>query len=63
MEVPLRRSALCLATLTLVATTPNLIVNGELERTGHVGFGFFSFTPFGLPILLVGIAYMCFARR
>jgi di/tricarboxylate transporter len=27
------------------------------------GFRFFSFTPFGVPVLLLGIVYMCFARR
>jgi len=41
----------------------NLVVNGELERHGIEGFRFFSFTPFGLPILILGIIYMSFARR
>ena len=48
---------------TLVATAPNLVVNSELERHGVPGFSFFSFTPFGLPILVLGIIYMTFARR
>ena len=26
-------------------------------------FSFFSFTPFGVPILVLGIIYMTFARR
>ena len=49
--------------MTLVATAPNLVVNGELERHGVQGFRFFSFTPFGVPVLLLGILYMSFARR
>ena len=49
--------------LTLVATAPNLVVNAELIRQGAQGFGFFSFTPFGLPLLGLGILYMLFARR
>src|SRR5262249_17882011 len=49
--------------MTLVATAPNLVVNSELERHGVEGFRFFSFTPFGLPILLLGILYMSVARR
>lgn len=56
-------AALISGMMTLVATAPNLIVNGELEREGVEGFRFFSFTPFGLPILLLGIIYMSVARR
>src|SRR5262249_27289574 len=49
--------------ITLVATAPNLVVNSELVRHGERGFHFFSFTPFGLPILGLGILYMLVARR
>jgi di/tricarboxylate transporter len=49
--------------LTLVATAPNLVVNSELVRYGADGFQFFSFTPFGVPVLILGIIYMLFARR
>jgi len=34
-----------------------------LVRQGAAGFSFFSFTPFGLPILVLGILYMLVARR
>ncbi|WP_043816638.1 SLC13 family permease [Rubrivivax gelatinosus] len=30
---------------------------------GHAGFGFFDFTPMGLVLLVLGIAYMLLARR
>jgi di/tricarboxylate transporter len=63
LMMPLSFAALISGMLTLVATAPNLVVNGELERHGIEGFGFFSFTPFGLPILALGILYMCFAHR
>lgn len=63
LMMPLSVAALISGMMTLVATAPNLIVNGELERHGMEGFGFFSFTPFGLPILLLGILYMSVARR
>ena len=49
--------------MTLVATPPNLVVNAELVRQGHAGFGFFAITPFGLVILLIGVAYMLMARH
>ena len=61
--MPLSFAALISGMMTLVGTPPNLVVNGELLREGYDGFGFFSFTPFGLPILLLGIGYMTLARR
>ncbi len=61
--MPLSMAALISGMTTLVATAPNLVVNAELERTGATGFRFFSFTPFGLPILVLGIIYMLFARK
>jgi di/tricarboxylate transporter len=63
LMMPLSVAALISGMLTLVATAPNLVVNAELARHGIPGFGFFSFTPFGVPVLAVGIGYMAFARR
>jgi di/tricarboxylate transporter len=61
--MPLSMAALISGMMTLVATTPNLIVSSELERSGFEGFNFFAFTPFGVPILGMGIVYVLFARR
>ena len=63
LMMPLSFAALISGMLTLVATAPNLVVNAELIRQGAQGFGFFSFTPFGLPLLALGIVYMLIARR
>ena len=63
LMMPLSMAALISGMMTLVATTPNLVVNAELTRHDTAGFHFFSFTPFGLPILVLGIVYMSFARR
>ena len=49
--------------LTLVATTPNLVLNSALGYAGYEGFRFFDFTPIGVVVLAGGIAYMLFARR
>lgn len=49
--MPLSVAALISGMMTLVATVPNLVVNAELARHGLAGFGFFGFTPFGLPML------------
>lgn len=67
LMMPISFAALISGMMTLVATAPNLVVNSELVR--HFGgdytkgFQFFSFTPFGLPILILGVVYMVFARR
>ncbi|PZV17433.1 MAG: SLC13 family permease [Pseudanabaena sp.] len=63
LMMPLSFTALISGMMTLVATAPNLVVNAELIRTGAKGFSFFSFTPFGVTILILGIIYMIFARR
>lgn len=63
LMMPLSMAALISGMMTLVATAPNLVVHGELIRQGHAGFAFFSFTPFGAPLLVLAILYMLFARR
>jgi di/tricarboxylate transporter len=63
LMMPLSVAALISGMLTLIATAPNLVVNSELARHGLAEFHFFSFTPFGLPVLVLGIFYMLFARR
>lgn len=63
LMMPLSSAALISGMMTLIATAPNLVVSSELERHGFEGFRFFSFAPFGIPILFVGTAYMLFARR
>lgn len=63
LMMPLAFAGLISGMLTLVATPPNLVINSELRRAGLDGFGFFSFTPLGLAVLLLGIGYMLVARR
>lgn len=63
LMMPLSFAGLISGMLTLVGTPPNLVVNSELAREGYAGFGFFDFTPAGLLVLVLGIAYMLVARR
>lgn len=63
LMMPMSVAALISGMMTLVGTAPNLVVNSELTRQGADGFHFFSMTPFGVPILALGIMYMLFARR
>lgn len=61
--MPLSMAGLMSGMLTLIATAPNLVVDAELRRAGLDGFDFFSVTPFGIVILLLGIGYVLIARR
>ena len=62
LMMPLSFAGLISGMMTLVATPPNLVVNSELLREGLHGFGFFSVTPIGLVVLLLGIVYMLLMR-
>lgn len=48
---------------TLIGTPPNLIVSGFREDTGAGSFTMFDFTPVGLAIAVVGIAFVILAGR
>jgi di/tricarboxylate transporter len=63
LMMPLSFAGLISGMLTLVATAPNLVVDSALRHAGFAGFSLFSPTPFGLVILVAGIAYMVVARR
>ncbi len=63
LMMPLSFAGLISGMLTLVATAPNLVVSAQLQIAGNDAFDFFSFTPIGLAILVVGVFYMLFARR
>ena len=61
--LPMSYAALISGMLTLIATTPNLVVSEELKNAGYEEFGFFSFTPLGIAILAAGIGYMALLGR
>lgn len=63
MLMPMSYAALISGMLTLIATTPNLVVSEELKDAGFEGFGFFSFSPVGLAVLVVAIIYILVAGR
>jgi len=48
---------------TLVSTPPNMMVDSALRREGYEGLKFFSYTPIGLVVLVLGLGYMLVARR
>ncbi|MCS5947132.1 hypothetical protein LNP25_30920 [Klebsiella variicola subsp. variicola] len=59
LMMPLSFAGLISGMMTLVATPPNLVVNSELLREGLHGFSFFSVTPIGLVVLILGIVSIC----
>jgi di/tricarboxylate transporter len=61
--IPMSYAALISGMLTLIATPPNLVVNGELRNAGFDGFGLFSFTPVGLGVLVAAVLYMLLVGR
>lgn len=45
-------------TITLIGTPPNILMSATLENSGMQPFGFFEFAWIGIPLSLVGMAYM-----
>ena len=63
MLMPLSVAALISGMMTLIASSPNLIVENTLRAHGLAPLGFFSWTPFGLAVLAVAIAFMLMFGR
>lgn len=63
LMMPLSVAGLISGMMTLIATPPNLVAHSELVKAGFEGFNFFSFTPIGLMVLVLGIGYMLIARH
>ena len=61
--LPMSYAAMISGMLTLIATTPNLVVSAELEGSGFQPLGFFSFFPIGLLVLIVAIIYILLVGR
>lgn len=61
--IPLSFGALFGGAATLIGTPPNLIVSDLLSQSGQEPFQFFSYTPIGLILIVVGIGYMVLVGR
>ncbi len=61
--IPMAFASLLGGMLTLIGTPPNIVVSDQLRVGGLEGFHFFSFTPPGLILLAVGIAFMALVGR
>lgn len=56
--MPLAFGAILGGTCTLIGTSTNLAVSGALPRYGLATFSMFELTKVGVPIVIVGMAYM-----
>ena len=63
MLMPLSVAALISGMMTLIASSPNMIVEDTLRARGLAPFGFFSWTPFGAAVLAIAIAFMVIVGR
>lgn len=61
--IPLSFGSLLGGVTTLIGTPPNIIVNDILVANGLAPFGFFSYTPMGLVLVVGGVLFMVFAGR
>ena len=62
MLMPLSVAALISGMMTLIASSPNMIIASELRGHGLAPLDFFSWTPFGIAVLAAAIAFMLPAR-
>ena len=61
--IPLAFGSLLGGITTLIGTPPNLLASDALAEAGFQPFSLFDYTPMGLIILIVGIAYMVLVGR
>lgn len=61
--LPLAYAVIIGGMMTLLATAPNLVVSGALQKSGFEPLAFFSFTPIGAAVLLMAIVYVLWLGR
>jgi di/tricarboxylate transporter len=61
--IPLAVASLLGGMLTLIGTPPNIVVSNHLAEMGREPFHFFTFTPVGLVMLVIGVAFMVLVGR
>jgi di/tricarboxylate transporter len=58
--MPLAFASILAGSITLVATSTNLVISGALPEFGLEPIGFFELAPLGLGITTVGLVYLLF---
>ena len=58
--MPMAFATILASSITLVGTSTNVVVSGQLTQYGLPPLGMFELTAVGVPILIVGLLYMYF---
>ncbi len=61
--MPMAFGSLLGGTVTLVGTSPNIIVARVRAELGHEPFGMFDFAPVGVTLAALGVLFLCFGYR
>lgn len=56
--MPIAYAAILSSSVSLIASSTNIVVSGFMRQYGLAGLGIFELTPVGLPIVLIGLIYM-----
>jgi di/tricarboxylate transporter len=58
--MPIAFATILSSSVSLVATSTNIVVSGLMTQSGLQPMGMFELAPVGIPILILGLAYMIF---
>lgn len=61
--MPLAFATILASSVTLIATSTNIVVSGLMTQHGLAPLGMFELAPVGVPILLAGLLYMMVVGR
>jgi len=61
--MPVAFAAILTSSVSLISTSTNMVVSGLMTNAGLPPMGMFELAPVGIPIAIVGLAYMFFAGR
>ncbi|HWB03854.1 MAG TPA: SLC13 family permease [Verrucomicrobiales bacterium] len=56
--LPLAFASILASSVSLIATSTNLVASGLMQKLGMDAMGMFELSPLGLPILVLGVAYL-----
>jgi len=61
--MPLAFGSLVGGTMTLIGTSPNLLISAVRQDVEGKPFGMFDFAPVGLPLSIIAVAFLAFGWR
>ena len=61
--MPLAFASILASSITLIGTSTNIVVSGLMTRYGLPPIGMFELAPVGIPVAVVGVAYMLVLGR